>query len=235
MIRPDALDILTVAEIDIEGRMPWSSNATFLVNLEVDGTVEGQAIYKPARGERPLWDFPSGLFRREVAAYRLSHALGWEVVPPTIARQGPHGEGSMQWFVQADFEQHYFTLHEHRPDLHDQLMAMCVFDLLVNNTDRKGGHVLIDPDNDHIWGIDNGLCFAAPFKLRTVIWEFAGEPIPEHLLTGVEMVATSPPPAVTALLFDDEIEALQDRAVEVLADPLFPHDPTGRRYPWPLV
>ena len=139
MIRPDALDILMAAEIDIEGRMPWSSNATFLVNLEIDGQVEGQAIYKPARGERPLWDFPSGLFRREVAAYRLSHALGWEVVPPTIAREGPHGEGSMQWFVQADFEQHYFTLHEHRPDLHDQLFAMCAFDLMVNNTDRPSG------------------------------------------------------------------------------------------------
>ena len=235
MIRHDALDILASADIDIEGRMPWSSNATFLVNLLVDGNAEGQAIYKPGKGDRPLWDFPNGLFRREVAAYRLSDALGWEVVPPTVVRDGPYGNGSLQWFVQADFEQHYFTLHEKRPDLHGQMMTMCAFDLLANNTDRKGGHVLIDPHDDHLWGIDQGLCFAAPFKLRTVIWEFAGEPIPRELLPAVEELCTTVPLAVATLLDSEEIEALQDRAADLVADPIFPYDPTGRRYPWPLV
>src|SRR5262245_31832288 len=115
--------------------MPWSSNGTFLVTLSLDGEGDGcqrQAVYKPVRGERPLWDFPPGLHRRETAAYRLSEALGWGLVPPTVVRQGPFGEGSVQLFVPADFEQHYFTLHEQRPDLHPQLKAICALDLLIN-------------------------------------------------------------------------------------------------------
>ena len=135
---------------------------------------EAKAIYKPVRGERPLWDFPSGLHRREVAAWELSEYLGWHLVPPTIMRDGPFGEGSLQLFVAADFEQHYFTLYEGRADLHDALRRMCAFDLLANNTDRKSGHCLLGLDG-RIWGIDHGLCFAEDFKLRTVIWEFGGE------------------------------------------------------------
>src|SRR6478736_8986107 len=110
-----ALRLLLDADVEVEGRMPWSSNATFLVNLRA-GDVEGQAVYKPGRGERPLWDFPNGLYRREVAAYRLSEALGWGLVPPTLIREGPLGEGSFQLFIEADFEQHYFTLYEKSPD-----------------------------------------------------------------------------------------------------------------------
>ena len=231
--RSDQLDLLRNGEIDIEGRMPWSSNATFLVNL-AHGDRTAQGIYKPLRGERPLWDFEPGLHRRELAAYHLSTALGIDLVPPTVIRDGPLGEGSVQWFVDADHQQHYFTIHESRADLHPVLRRIAVFDLVANNTDRKSGHVLIDHE-DHIWGIDHGLCFAADFKLRTVVWDFAGEAVEPWLLAAVERIATTVPLSLAALLSDDEVEALQLRARHVVDRPVLPADHTGRRYPWPLV
>jgi uncharacterized repeat protein (TIGR03843 family) len=231
--RDHQIELLLEAEIDVEGRMPWSSNATFLVNLTADDRT-AQGIYKPLRGERPLWDFEPGLHRRELAAYRLSEAMGIDLVPPTVIRDGPFGEGSVQWFVEADHQQHYFTIHEGRDDLHDALRAVAVFDVIANNTDRKSGHVLIDGD-DHIWGIDHGLCFAAEFKLRTVVWEFGGEPIPEPLLEVVARVAERVPLDIAALLSDDEVEATQERAQWLVEHPVLPIDASGRRYPWPLV
>ena len=225
--------ILTCGEVEIEGRMPWSSNATFLVNVRC-GDDTAQAIYKPLRGERPLWDFEPGLHRREVAAYHLSETLGFDLVPPTILRDGPYGEGSMQWFVDVDHRQHYFTIHEERPDLHDTLRGVAVFDLLANNTDRKSGHVLID-DDDHIWGIDHGLCFSADFKLRTVVWEFGGEPIDAALIAAVSRVVDRVPLEIATLLADDEVEAMQKRAEWITENPVFPIDQSGRRYPWPMV
>ena len=228
------LRLLECADVDIEGRMPWSSNATFLVNLVSGGERQGQAIYKPLRGERPLWDFEPGLHRREMAAYRLSEVMGIGLVPPTVLREGPLGEGSLQWFVDADHQQHYFTLYENRPDLHPVLQSVAVFDLIANNTDRKSGHVLIDTD-DHIWGIDHGLCFAADFKLRTVVWEFGGQPVPAALLGGVRALLDQMPIELTSLLSDDEAEAMAGRAQWLVDHPSFPVDPTGRRYPWPLV
>lgn len=230
----DRLHLLEAAEVDIEGRMPWSSNATFLVNLSVDGEPVGQAIYKPLRGERPLWDFEPGLHRRELAAYLLSEAMGMDLVPPTIIRHGPHGEGSMQWFVEADHQQHYFTIYEAREDLHDVMREVALFDILANNTDRKSGHVLIDGD-DHIWGIDHGLCFAAEFKLRTVVWEFGGETVPEELLAAAGKIAAGVPLEIAALLNDEEVAAIQERAQWVVEHHVFPVDNSGRRYPWPLV
>jgi uncharacterized repeat protein (TIGR03843 family) len=231
--RTDQLELLRFGEITIEGRMPWSSNATFLVEVSHDDRT-AQAIYKPLRGERPLWDFEPGLHRRELAAYLLSDAMGLDIVPPTVIRDGPLGEGSVQWFVGADHQQHYFTIHEARPDLHDPLRALAVFDVIANNTDRKSGHVLIDTD-DHIWGIDHGLCFAADFKLRTVIWEFGGEPIAAELLEAVETIVETVPTGLAALLAEDEQEALSERAVWLLEHPVMPVDSSGRRYPWPLV
>ena len=228
------LDVLGRAELDIEGRMPWSSNATFLVNLVVDDETLGQGIYKPLRGERPLWDFEPGLHKRETAAYRLSAAMGLDIVPPTVLRDGPLGEGSVQWFVDADHQQHYFTIFEARTELHDELRKVAVFDVIANNTDRKSGHVLID-STDRIWGIDNGLCFAAEFKLRTVVWEFGGEPLDEQLRTAVAAVAAEVPADVAELLAPDEVEAIAERARWLLDDATFPVDHTGRRYPWPLV
>ncbi|HEX9260026.1 MAG TPA: SCO1664 family protein, partial [Acidimicrobiales bacterium] len=171
--------LLLEGEITVEGRMPWSSNGTFLVSLAL-GDETGQAVYKPVQGERPLWDFPPGLYKREMAAYLVSEAMGLGVVPVTVVREGPFGIGSLQHFVAADFEQHYFTIHERRDDLHDGLRAICALDVVANNTDRKSGHVLLGLD-DNLWAIDNGLCFATEFKLRTVIWDFAGEALDDDL------------------------------------------------------
>jgi uncharacterized repeat protein (TIGR03843 family) len=228
-----AAEILATGEIEVEMRMPYSSNATFLVRVTA-GAQSVRAIYKPLRGERPLWDFAPGLHRREVAAYRLATAMGLGFVPITLLRDGPIGEGSVQLLIDADFEQHYFTLHEQRPDLHPKFREMAVFDILTNNTDRKSGHVLIDAE-DNIWGIDHGLCFSADFKLRTVIWEFGGETIDDSLLAAVERVAGSMPLDVSSLLDDDEVVALGERAAWLLEHRRLPVDPTGRRYPWPLV
>lgn len=230
----DPLRLLADADIQVLGRMPWSSNATYLVELCHDGH-HARGVYKPGRGERPLWDFPRGLYRRELAAFQLSEALGWSLVPPTVLRSdGPLGEGSIQLFIEADFEQHYFSLHESRPDLHPQLRKICTFDLVANNTDRKSGHVLLGPD-DHLWAIDNGLCFSPEFKLRTVIWEFAGEPIPAALLDDLTRVIDDLTAALSPALDEEEIGALLQRAVTVAERGQFPVDPTGRRYPWPLV
>jgi uncharacterized repeat protein (TIGR03843 family) len=229
----DALRLLRHGEIEVDGRMPWSSNATFLVTASADGQ-EAKAIYKPVRGERPLWDFPSGLHRREVAAWQLSEYLGWHLVPPTIIREGPFGEGSLQLFVAADFEQHYFTLYEGRADLHDALRRMCAFDVLANNTDRKSGHCLLGLDG-RIYGIDHGLCFAEDFKLRTVIWEFGGERVPDDVLQDVGRVADCVPLEVATLLDDEEVAALQRRAAKLVDRGSFPIDTSGHRYPWPLV
>jgi len=230
---PATLELLARGAITVKGRMPDSSNATFLVELRQD-TVTTLAVYKPGRGERPLWDFPPQLFRREVAAYLLSEALGWDVVPPTIERDGPFGEGSVQLFVAADFEQHYFTLHEDAAH-HDALRRICAFDLVANNADRKSGHCLVGPDG-RIHAVDNGLSFHVEPKLRTVIWEFAGEPIPEGILGDVaRLVELGIPGALAALLEPAERKALLTRARRLLRDRHFPADRSGRRYPWPLV
>jgi len=228
------LELLTSAEVDIEGRMPWSSNATFRVSLLVDGVEQGKAIYKPLAGERPLWDFEPGLHRREFAAFRLSEAMGLQLVPPTVLRDGPLGEGSLQWYVDADHEQHYFTLYESRPDLHARLRDFAMFDIVANNTDRKSGHVLIDA-SESLWGIDHGLCFAEDFKLRTVVWEFGGESLAEHWIEPLQRVAQRPPADVAELLSPPEVEAMCLRAADLLHHGRLPKDPTGRRYPWPLV
>lgn len=229
---PDPLAFLGEGDITIEGRMPWSSNATFLV-VVTHGGIQHRAIYKPVRGERPLWDFEPGLHRRECAAFRLSEALGLGVVPPTIIRDGPFGVGSLQWFVDADHSQHYFTIHEQRDDLHDQLRSIAVLDIIANNTDRKSGHCLLA--HDRVWAIDHGLCFAVPSKLRTVIWEFAGEPVPDHLVDALTPLAASVPLPLAALLSEDEVEALHARTTALVDQPVFPDDETGHRYPWPLV
>lgn len=232
----DAVERLTRCEVTVLGRMRNASNATFLVRLE---GADGLAIYKPGRGERPLWDFEPGLYRREVAAYVLSRATGLDVVPPTVLRpDAPLGEGSLQWFVDADFAEHYFSVYAERPELHDKLRAIAVFDVIANNTDRKSGHCLLEVqggDGDgHVWAIDNGLCFAAEDKLRTVIWEFAGERLPEHLRVA-SATAIDPPDELAALLDEDEIDAISRRARRLAATAKFPAERHSHGYPWPLV
>jgi len=234
--RPPASGVLTAlaeGEIEVKGRMPWSSNATFLVTVGHQGT-EFDAVYKPGRGERPLWDFPDGLYRREVAAYALSEMLGWQLVPETIVRRdAPFGPGSLQRFVDADFSQHYFTLVEDERH-HDALRAMGTFDLVANNADRKSGHCLLDGDG-HVWGVDHGLCFHAEPRLRTVIWEFGGEPIPDPLLADLERLATSAPAGLKGLLSPAEGRAVARRAAGVVGLGRFPDPGAARPYPWPLV
>ncbi|MEJ7584877.1 MAG: SCO1664 family protein [Acidimicrobiales bacterium] len=222
--------------------MPWSSNGTFLVELTPAGcdpedpAVEAtRAVYKPVRGERPLWDFPNGLYQREVAAYVLAEAIEWDIVPPTLVREeAPLGVGSLQLFIDADFQQHYFTLLENEGN-HAQLARICAFDLLVNNTDRKSGHCLIDSDG-HIWAIDNGLSFSLHARLRTVIWDFAGEPVPDDLLAAVAAVVDSSLESRLSELLDPfERDAVGARARALLREGRFPVDETGHAYPWPLV
>lgn len=231
---PSVEMIITEGEIELIGRMPWSSNATFLAEATFD-THSARVIYKPHIGERPLWDFPDGLWKREVAAYELSRSLGWEVVPFTLAREtAPHGIGSVQQFIDADFEQHYFTMLEDE-STHDQLRKMAVFDFLCNNTDRKGGHCLIDADG-HIWGIDNGLSFHAEFKLRTVIWDFGGERIDEDLLADLRsLIDNGLDRRVADLLGTFEEDAVLTRARALVREELLPIDESGHRYPWPLI
>ncbi|HUO62309.1 MAG TPA: SCO1664 family protein [Terriglobales bacterium] len=233
MLSTDALDLLSRGTVTVKGRMPWASNVTLLAEVERDGTCV-RAIYKPGRGERPLWDFPPCLYKREEAAYLFSEALGWGLVPPTIVREGPLGEGSFQLFVEAEFEQHWFTMRED-PRHRERLQKICVFDFVANNADRKSGHCLLGPDN-LIYAIDNGLCFHTELKLRTVIWDYAGEPIPGSLLEDLKrFVETDLPEPLAELLDADEQQALRVRAKALADYARFPEDRSGQHYPWPLV
>jgi uncharacterized repeat protein (TIGR03843 family) len=229
----DRLDRLAAGEVTVKGRLPWSSNATFLVEVARNGT-RSLGVYKPGRGERPLWDFPRHLYRREVAAWVLSEALGWGLVPPTVERDGPLGAGSLQWFVDADFEQHYFTLREdvrHRP----RLERIAAFDVIANNADRKAGHCLLGTDGA-VYAIDNGLCFHVEPKLRTVVWDFGGEPLPAAILDDLRrLLGAGVPAALARLLAEDECAALVARTRALVAQRRFPEDDGGHRYPWPLV
>ncbi|HRN50862.1 MAG TPA: SCO1664 family protein [Anaerolineales bacterium] len=227
---------MQTGELTLEGQFTWGSNYTFLVRVGAE--LEG--VYKPVKGEQPLWDFPSEtLAGREVAAYLLSEALGWTLVPPTVLRtDGPFGPGSLQLRVAHDPELHYFTFED---AVRQQLRPAAVFDLLANNADRKGGHILLGEDG-HLWLIDHGICFHEDTKLRTVIWDFAGEPIPDDLLESVrqlqpKLAAGSPlAEAMAAYLSPAELEALRQRAAALLAQPNFPHPPEDERYmPWPPV
>ncbi|MFP5313032.1 MAG: SCO1664 family protein [Actinomycetes bacterium] len=228
------LTLLTEGRVELLGRIMSGSNATFLVEVAC-GEDTAWAVYKPEAGERPLADFDAGLHRRERAAYLLSEALGWGIVPPTVIRpDAPLGEGSLQWFVESDLQEHYFTLYAGSPETHADLARMALFDYVANNTDRKSGHVLRGSDG-RIWGIDHGLCFSAAFKLRTVIWDFAGEPVPETLLQDISPLASAVPADLAELLDHAEVAALRRRVQRILQDRVLPVDLTGRRYPWPLV
>jgi uncharacterized repeat protein (TIGR03843 family) len=233
MAATTAVDLLTRGALTVKGRLPASSNATLLVEATLDGATT-LGVYKPLRGERPLWDFPTGLFRRELAAWHLSEALGWGLVPLTVAREeGPYGEGSLQLFVSADFEQHYFTLREDARH-HDRLRRICAFDLVANNADRKSGHCLLAEDGT-IYAIDNGLCFHVEPKLRTVIWDFADEPLPASMLDDLRRLVAGLPSALAGLIDPDECRALLRRARALVKARRFPTDTIGRGYPWPLV
>ena len=306
--------MLAAGEISMVGRMPWSSNATFLVDVNAPGELgfPVQAVYKPVRGERRLWDFPPGLHRRERACFVLSEALGWGLVPPTIIRDGPLGEGSLQLFVLADFEHHYFTIRQ-IDSLGLPLRRLCAFDFVSNATDRKSGHVLLrqlgcdeatsfgndaegpllppgnlpssdapssdissgDPSsggapssdlpsgdvpssdlsssdlssgdapfNDlhhsdataQIFAIDNGLSFHSDFKLRTVLWDYSGEPLPQCVMSDLKSFLSRPAcEELAEVLTPAEFDAAMGRAELLLESAVFPTDPSGQRWPWPIV
>ena len=232
------LSLLRRGVIEPRGLMPECSNYTYLAQV-CAGDEETLAIYKPLEGEVPLGDFPTGtLGKREVAAYLLDVALGWGIVPPTVYRQdGPLGPGSLQQFIRADLRQHYFTL---MPARADDFRVMAAFDWIANNADRKSGHCLLDA-HGHVWGVDNGLTFHPMPKLRTVIWDFAGEAIPRRLRVDAARLAreiAQPRPwvqEVAALLSAAELRALSARVRRVAAEGRYPEPSSRWAYPWPLV
>lgn len=224
--------------IEVLGLVPYSSNYTFIARVR-DGSDESLAIYKPTRGERPLWDFrPGSLAARERAAYLVSVASGWDIVPPTVLRsEGPMGAGSLQLFIDHDPDVHYFTLMEERLD---ELAVFAAFDVVVNNADRKAGHILEDR-RGKLWGVDHGLTFHVDDKLRTVIWAFADEPLPPPVHRGLEALGESlsdPDGLASGLvsfLTPEEVAAVLTRVEVLLVDGRFP-GPTGDRpLPWPLI
>jgi hypothetical protein len=233
------LDVLLQGKIELRGQFTLGSNYTFLVNLDQPaGRI--RAVYKPQQGEMPLWDFPpESLAGREVAAYLLSEALGWELVPPTVLREdGPFGPGSLQLFIPYDPELNYFSF---RPSVIQRLKPAALFDLVINNADRKGSHILLDEDR-HIWLIDHGLCFHVLPKLRTVIWDFAGQEIPANLIRDLESVLPELKAgadlfkSLSGYLGKKEIGALKTRILNIINQPVFPKPDTEKRqFPWPLV
>jgi hypothetical protein len=232
------LKILEDGELAMEGLVPWGSNYTFLVKVKL-GDNQIDAIYKPSRGERPLWDFARGtLCLRERAAFLIAEALGWHLVPPTVLRNGPHGWGSLQYFVDHDPDQHYLTFSDEYVRVTQQI---ALFDVIINNADRKSGHVLLDPTG-RLWAIDHGVCFHDDYKLRSVIWEYADQPIPDELVNNLESLNTwlcydrgSEYEELKQLLEPVELGALQGRLNQLIFSKRFPKPGPGRHYPWPLV
>ncbi|MEE9278098.1 MAG: SCO1664 family protein [Dehalococcoidia bacterium] len=240
---PDRADIetlLVTSAVSDSGLIPSASNYVFLVELESESAGTGYAVYKPLRGETLLWDFPPDLYKREVASYVVSQALGWRLVPPTVPRDDglEHGLGSLQLYIPSDQHCTFFDLRDEHADA---MRRFATFDWLVNNADRKGGHVLLDADG-HVWGIDNALTFHTEEKLRTVIWDYAGEEVPESLLPDIERLLGQLEPEcelwqrLEGALEGAELEMLRERARAVLRERRFPHPPDWRRpYPWPLI
>ena len=237
---PDSADeIVRLGDLDVLGRMAWSSNATLLVNASFEG-IETRAIYKPIQGERRLWDFPDGtLAGREVCAFELSDSLGWGVVPYTVLRDGPYGLGMVQRFIDHDPDDHFFTLRDRHAD---DFRRFTVLDVLANNTDRKGGHCLAEKGTGRVYGIDHGLTFHQHWKLRTVIWDFAGEEIPPELLGDVARVVDELEKngaffqRIRDLISPQEIDAMRERADEILTEGTFPLPGEDHHsVPWPLI
>jgi len=240
---PHATDLTVLAaladgELEVLGALPDSSNAALLVRCHA-GAETHIAVYKPMRGEAPLWDFPDGtLHRREVAAFALARALGWPKIPPTVLREGPYGPGSVQLFVPFDVEHHFFTLEMEHADV---FRRVALFDVAANNADRKGGHCLLDADGD-VWMIDHGVCFAVEPKLRTVIWTFVDEPLPADAAADLARVRDELAAGVGVatilgdLLAPAETAAVHERIARLLARGSFPQPEPGiRPYPWPPI
>ncbi len=243
------LELLASGEMRTLGLMPWGSNYTFLVEIDdpdqqylpEDQRSALLGVYKPRRGEAPLWDFPTGtLCVREYAAWLVNEALGWQIIPPTVLREGEHGFGSVQLFIDNDPDTHYFTFKDD-PDCREQLQRICAFDLVCNNADRKSGHCLRDKQGQ-VWAIDQGLCFNCDYKLRSVIWNFASQPIcKEHLAALGKLRASLHPSralgaALRGLLEAEEVRAFEKRVDGLLKIKTYPTPNRHERsMPWPPV
>lgn len=245
----EALERLATGTLAVEGQFVHGSNHTFLAVLAGQERPRSEpprsepplyAVYKPRRGEQPLWDFPTGtLAKRELAAHLLSEALGWDLVPPTVLRAGPLGHGMVQLFIPHDPTVHFLVLPE--PD-DVAVRRLAAFDVLANNADRKSGHVLAGPDG-RLWAIDHGLTFNEEPKLRTVIWEPAGDRLPESIRDDIARVADALADrrgalrrAMLELLTAAEVGATVHRAKALLRAGRLPEpDPNVRHLPWPPV
>jgi uncharacterized repeat protein (TIGR03843 family) len=217
--------------LELKGQFMLGSNYTFLVEVTHEGKTI-PAVYKPSRGEQPLWDFPdNSLAQREVAAYLVSESLGFHFVPFTTLREdGPYGAGSIQQYIDYDPDYHYFNFSEDDKGL---LKPVVLFDLLVNNADRKGGHVFFENDTHKLFAIDHGICFHEADKLRTVLWDFGGQKIPDDLLSRLTL-SPSLLADLERYLSPREITALCARADSILKKRTFPRQPHDRRaMPWP--
>jgi len=233
------LEILRRGEMTLQGQFVLGYNFTFLVQV-TDRSATYQAVYKPQRGEQPLWDFPeNSLSQRELAAWLVGESLGWDLVPPTVIREdGPLGAGSLQLFIEHDPLLHYFNFSE---PVKQSLRPAVLFDLLVNNADRKGGHLILD-QRGKVWLIDHGLCFHEQVKLRTVIWDFAGEPFPPELISdlGVFLHQLSDQAGIYSSLLNclsqSETDALAERCNHLISEGIYPFPPTDRRaFPFPPI
>jgi uncharacterized repeat protein (TIGR03843 family) len=233
-----ALGLLAHGELDIEGRLVVASNATLYCTVRLDGT-EAACVYKPVAGERPLWDFPTGtLAGREVAAFAVSRAAGWNVVPPTVFRDGPFGPGMCQLWIDCDPDQDVIALA--RRDDHAGLRDMAVFDAVVNNADRKIGH-LLPTGGGHLYGCDHGVTFAEEYKLRTVLWQWRGMRLPDRATEALRRLrsALDNDPLAAELagrISADEVKATRNRISLLLKHRVHPYPPEDwPAVPWPPV
>jgi len=231
------LAALQRGDLSLEGEFAHGYNYTFLIQVKHQ-EESLRAVYKPQEGEQPLWDFPDDtLAHREASAYLVSQALGWNFVPPTVFREdGPYGPGSVQFFIDHNPNYHYFNLKD---EDFQRLPSVVLFDLLINNADRKGSHLIFGPEGE-LWLIDHGLCFNVHEKLRTVIWDFAGQSIPQNLRDDLIQFKENLSPtsewvaALSEHLAPEEISALQTRAEQLIKMEFFPYPPQDRRaYPFP--
>ena len=237
---PNILDILNEAEVREEWMLAAGSNYVFLLEMSHPQAGTGYAVYKPRQGEAPLHDFPSGtLYKREFAAYVVSEALGWRLVPPTVVREDGlrAGVGALQLFVVHDPALHFFNIKEGRDD---DMRRIALFDWLINNADRKGGHTLQDADG-RLWCIDHGITFHSDDKLRTVIWDYQGSPVPPLLVEDVCALATRLREdtdlrrRLADLLSEAELRRLEERAAIIDRERVYPPPPPYRPYPWPMI
>ncbi len=234
MTPEEICDHLRLGEIEVVGRISASSNQALLVSVHHNG-ASLEACFKTELGERPLWDFPDGLWRREIAAYELSEVMGLGLVPETVERaESEFGPGSLQRWITAT-DDHYFTLRDN-PTLESWFCELASWDFIANNTDRKSGHVLFDATRP--WAIDQGLCFAEEDKLRTVIWDYAGTPLLPSVTEGIERLVRSGGETLQPWLSSEEVAATLERAEWLSAQGELPfpdEEAEWPPYPWPLI